>query len=316
MLNNRKETKFKPNFAKKASHGIQNASVKTVEINTDKNDNSFLNIILTCDTGEYNHRILKPLKPMFMPYGAEVDMNGYTESLDTVYWESCDKLLDDVYNFIRLFDVNTDIDENGYITDKFLTAYRDFIDTLKYGTVTVDKNNYRDLGFKKARRKLEKVSKAGNNYTSYDLRIVGEEKDTWAEDTGKPAYVYTDMLGEKIADFESTDFWNSFFEFIFKYFMDLKKRGLLEKQFVAKLIRVESPEYEKDADGKALKIDGKRVIKTMYYNVGTPQSMWFKTLDNERFDLKFSKSELEVIHKYEALKNADSNTEIEDDLPM
>lgn len=316
MLNNRKNTKFKPNFTKKASHGIQTATVKTVEINTDKNDNSYLNIILDCETGEYNHRILKPLKPMFMPYGADVENDNYKEDFDTIYWESCDKLLDDIYSFIRLFDVNTEIDEEGYITDKFLTAYRNFVDTLKYGSITVTENNYKGFGFKKARRKLEKVSKAGNNYTSYDLCIVGEDKDTWASETGKPVYVYADMIGEKIADFESTEFWNSFFEFIFKYFLDLRKAGLLDKQFVVKLIRVESPEYEKDIDGKALKIDGKRIIKTMYYNVGTPNSMWFKTVDNDRFDLKFSKAELETIHKYEALKNPTSSTEIEDDLPM
>ena len=38
-------------------------------------------------------------------------------------------------------------------------------------------------------------------------------------------------------------------------------------------------------------------------------------LNNEKFDLKFSKAELEVIQKYDALRNT-TNSEIDDTLPM
>lgn len=314
MLNNRKDSKYKPTFTKKASHGIQTAKIKTVEINSDKNDNAFLNIILDCETGEYNHRILKPLKSLFLPRNAEVT-DTYAETLDTVYWEACEKLLDQLYMFVKLFDSTGEVDEEGYITDNFLQAYKDFVLSLKSGVVTVTKENVSDFGFKKARRKMQRTANDGHEYTSYEMRVVGKEKDTWAEETGNPVYAYEDMIGEKVADFESIDFWNSFFAFIFQYFAKLRKENLLDKEFVVKLIRVESPEYEKDLDGKNLLIDGKKQIKTIYYNVGIPTSQWFKDINNEKFDLKFSKAELEVIQKYDALRNT-TNSEIDDTLPM
>lgn len=316
MLNNRKETKFKSQFAKKATHGIQTATVRMVELNKDKNENNYLSITFECETGEYTHRIQKPYKSDYFPYSAEKEF----ETLDTIFWETCDKIVDDLYKLIKLLDVNP-IDEEGFIVDNFATEYRKFIDTLKSGYVVVTENNYKDFGFVKARRKQQKVStKTNNEYTSYDSQIVGEDKDTWASDTKQPKYAYADMIGERIGDYASSDFWNSFFEFAFSYFLALRQSGYLDKEFVIKLIRVESPEYEKDEYGKFIKIDDKKVIKTIYYNVGVPQSQWYKALDNQKFDLKFSKAELEVIAKYEALKNTENaNSEISvnpSDLPF
>ena len=46
-------------------------------------------------------------------------------------------------------------------------------------------------------------------------------------------------------------------------------------EFIVKLTRNKSPEFEKDADGKVLKIDNKAVIKTIYYPVSVPTTRWF-----------------------------------------
>lgn len=308
MLNNRKETKFKPTtFAKKATHGIQTATIRMVELNQDRNENNYLSVYFDCETGEYVHRFQKPYRSDYFPYGYEENF----ETLDTIFWENCDKAVDELYKLIKLFDVSP-IDADGFITDNFATEYRIFIDNLKSGYVTVSDNNYKEFGFVKARRKQQKVSvKTGNGYTSYDFRIVGNEKDTWAENTNDPKYAYADMIGERIGDYTNIEFWNAFFEFVFNYFLALRKNEFLNKEIVVKLIRIESPEYEKDEFGKFIKIDDKKVIKTIYYNVGVPQSQWYKSVENQKFEMKFSKAELEVIAKYVAIKDsADNGSEI------
>lgn len=313
MLNNKKETKYKSIFAKKATHGVQKANIKDVELSQDKNGNNFLTITLSCETGEYTHRVLKPYKSEYLPYDPE-DI----ENVDTIYWETCDKIVDEIYKLIRVVDVNV-IDEEGFIVDNFATEYRTFIENLKSGTITVTEDNYKEMGFVKARHKRQKVSKAGNDYTSYDFRIVGVDKNTWYEETGTPKYTYAEMIGEKIGDYTDTNYWNDFFEFVYNYFVALKKNGLLDKEFMVKLIRVEVPDYEKDSDGKFIKIDNKKIVKAINYYVGTPQSQWFKEIDNSKFELKLSKSELETIQKYEELVNAtNTNSEIgkNDDFPF
>ena len=308
MLNNRQKTQQQV-YEKKASHGIQTATLKTVAIEQDKNDNNYLVFDLNCETGAFQWKVRAPWKSLY-PRDLE-KTDTYEETVDTRFIEDCDKLVDQIYNFTtKLFDPII-----GEV-DNFGTAYLDFIDNLKNGTIEVTEKNYREFGFKRAVRQVNKISQAGNPYTSYELRVLGEENGTYAEDTNKPKYSYFEAIGNKVGDYNSTDFWNSFFEFVFKYYANLKKENKLNSEFVVKLIREKSLEYEKGADGKNLKIDGKNVVKATYYPVTVPLTRWFKLVNEPKFELKLNKAELNLISEYEAYKeSASNNVEIGEPTP-
>jgi len=300
MLLNRKDNRQKAQYEKKATHGIQTAKVDQVKIGTDKNGNNYLLVSLNCETGFFTKYYMKPYFGELLPYEVEKDIEDAT----TIYWETCDKLVDEIYRFIQLFDKTT-IDEEGYIIYNFATEYKKFLSELsKSQKITVTDNNYKEFGFVKSKRKVTRTSqKDGHEYTAYIDRVEGGEKNTWYEETGVASYAYAELIGEVIPDYKDVDFWNSFFAFIAEYFGELQKTERLNTEFIVKLIRVESPEYEKDSEGKTLKIDGKRIIKTMFYPVGTPNTLWFKSLTNKGFELKLNKRDLEIIQAYEEQKN-------------
>jgi hypothetical protein len=298
MLLNRKNNKQKTTYEKKANHGIQTAKVEGVKIAKDKNENNYLILSLECETGNFNKFYLRPYMSQFMSYDAES-----IETTLSAYWETCDKIVDELYRFIQMFD-KSEIDAEGYIEYNFAKEYKTFLEGLgRKMKIEVTEANLADFGFVKSKRKVTKQKFSNNeDYTAYISRIEGVEKNTWFEDTGLPAYAYADSVGESIPDYENVDFWNAFFVFVTEYFGELQKTERLLKEFDVKLIRIESPEYEKDAESKVLKIDNKKVIKTMYYPVATPESTWFKLPENKKFELKMSKKELEIISIFEAQK--------------
>ena len=318
FLNNKnKKSAFGP---KKANHGLQSASVKALELNKDKNDNFYLSIILDCDTGEFTHRIFRPVKSDYATINEPA-----IETKDSVFWENSDKLADLLARFVLLFDTTTSTEE-GEINSFFL-AYDEFLGNLNKGLkVKVTEKNVASFGFIKASRKVTKQSRAGNSYDSFEKRIVGTAPNSFYEDGNDPKYAYEQYIGESIPDYENIDYWNSLFQFIFNYLVDLKNQGQLDNKFLIKLIRVKSYEFEKDSDGKFIKIDDKKVVKATYYNVGVPAStMWFKN-PKDNFQLKINSAEQKVIDEYlsnlnalnvsdnvEVVDNTDKNS---DDLPF
>ena len=311
MLLNRKNNKQKTSYEKKANHGIQLAKVDSVKIAKDKNENNYLILSLACDTGVFNKFYLKPYMSQFLPFDVES-----LESTLSVYWETCDKIVDELYRFIQMFD-KSEIDAEGYIEYNFAKEYKTFLEGLgRSMKIEVTDKNLSNFGFVKSKRKVTKQKFSNNeDYTAYINRIEGVEKNTWFEDSGEPAYAYADSVGESIPDYENVDFWNAFFVFVTEYFGELQKTERLSKEFEIKLIRIESPEYEKDSEGKILKIDNKKVIKIMYYPVATPETTWFKLPETKKFELKMSKRETELINTFEAQKEIANNTgnELPDD---
>ncbi|HMT01967.1 MAG TPA: hypothetical protein PKD00_01440 [Burkholderiales bacterium] len=308
LLNSKnKKNNFGP---KRATHGVQSATVKALELNKDKNDNFYLTFILNCETGEFSHRIFKPAKSDY------ATLNEPIETKDSVYWESCDKLADLLARFVLLFDTTT-ATEDGEISTFFL-AYDKFLEDLnKKLKVKVTDKNLDNFGYIKASRKVTKKSNlTGNSYESFEKRIVGTAPNTFYEDGNDPKYAYAQYVGEMIPDYENVEYWNSLFQFIFNYLVDLKNQGQLDSKFMVKLIRVKSYEYEKDSDGKFIKIDDKKVVKATYYNVGVPAlTMWFKNPE-DNFQLKINSAEQKVINEYESqIKSLTSsdNVEVKDD---
>lgn len=317
MLLNRKDNRQKVQYEKKANHGVQTAKVHEVKIGSDKNDNNYLILSLECESGMFSKYYMKPFFSDYMPFEFED-----VETKNTIYWESCDKRVDELYRFIQLFDKST-IDDEGYIEYNFAIEFKKFLTELpKSLKLTVTEKNCSSFGFVKSKRKVTKQKfLKDETYTAYVDRIEGGEKDTWYEETGTPSLAYKDLIGESIPNYEDVEYWNTFYAFVAEYFGELQKTDRLDLEFIVKLIRTESPEYEKDNDNKVIKIDGKKVIKTMYYPVSTPETIWFKSVNSKNFDLKLNKRELELIGKYESqrnIANVDGNeiTEITEELNL
>lgn len=295
----------------RANHGVQLATVNTVELNKDKNDNFYLTLVLDTDSGQYSHRIFRPIKFTTLPtYGIESD-----ETIDSIFWEKADKLADMIARFVLLFDTKEEV--NGEFISSFLVRYDEFRSNLnKSLTVKVTDKNLEGFGFVKATKKVTKDKRDGGTYESYEKLIV-------RDDNGDPKFAYADFVGETVPDYESVEFWNEFFNFVFNYLLGLKQDNKLDIQFVVKLIRVKNNEFEKDADGKFIMMDGKRVVKSTFYSVSAPETIWFKHI-NDKMNLKVNVNEQRIIDEYMSQVQAlTSNDEVEvmpsgasDDLPF
>jgi hypothetical protein len=295
----------------RANHGVQLATLNTMELNKDKNENFYLTLVLDTDSGQYSHRIFRPIKFTTLPsYGVESD-----ETVDSIFWEKCDKLADMIARFVLLFDTKEEV--NGEFISSFLVRYDEFRTALnKSLTVKVTDKNLTDFGFVKATKKVTKDKRDGGTYESYDRLIVRDDNDN-------PKYAYTDFVGETVPDYESVEFWNEFFNFVFNYLLSLKQANKLDIQFVVKLIRVKNNEFEKDADGKFIMMDGKRVVKSTFYAVSAPETIWFKHI-NDKMNLKVNVNEQRIIDEYMSqVQSLTANDEVEvmpsgasDDLPF